>query len=72
MSEQQVIIRKVEELTKKFEKMEEQLEKIKEAINALITTTSRMDDHISFVEATYETLKKPIDYVKDKVSYLTN
>ena len=32
----------------------------------------RMDNHISFVENTYDTLKKPIDFVKDKVNYLTN
>ena len=31
---------------------------LKETINTLIKTTERMDSHISFVEATYETLKK--------------
>lgn len=67
-----LIIQKVDVLNEKFDKLEKELEKLKEAVNTLITTTSRMDDHISFVEATYETLKTPLNYVKEKVSYLTS
>ena len=72
MSDYDRVIEKVDVLNEKFDKLEKEIEKLKEAINALVTTTSRMDDHISFVEATYETLKTPLNYVKEKVSYLTS
>ena len=30
-----------------------------------------MDEHINFVEKTYETIKKPFHYLMDKVSMLS-
>tara|TARA_Y100000114_G_C11736714_1_gene316590 strand:+ start:772 stop:993 length:222 start_codon:yes stop_codon:yes gene_type:complete len=65
------IIVKLNKLEDKLKIIEDKLEELKKAIFDLTDTTKRMDNHISFVEATYETLKKPLDFVKEKVNYLT-
>ena len=59
-------------LYRKIETLESEVYDLKVLINKLIKTCQRMDNHISFVENTYDTLKKPIDFVKEKVNYLTN
>lgn len=60
------------EIIIKLNNIEKELQELKQVILNLKDTTKRMDDHISFVEATYDTLKKPLDFVKKKVNYLTS
>lgn len=62
----------LESLYKKIEILESEVADLKVLINKLIKTCERMDSHISFVENTYDTLRKPLDFVKEKVNYLTN
>lgn len=60
------------EIIIKLNNIEKELQELKQVILNLKDTTKRMDDHISFVESTYDTLKKPLDFVKQKVNYLTS
>ena len=62
----------LENLSKKIETLEGEVYELKVLINQLIKTCERMDEHISFVETTYDTLRKPLDFVKEKVNYLTS
>lgn len=61
-------------LEKKQDKLESclvdinlELTNIKEVLTRLDKNCSRMDDHINFVEETYDTLKFPITVLKNKV-----
>lgn len=65
-----------------MEKLTEEVSILKETVNKLILvieelsndvknmkkSTSRMDSHIDFVEETYDTLKKPINYIAGKIN----
>lgn len=62
----------LESLYKKIEILEGEVYDLKVLINKLIKTCERMDNHISFVENTYDTLRKPLDFVKEKVNYLSS
>ena len=62
----------LESLHKKMEILEGEVSDLKVLINKLIKTCERMDNHISFVENTYDTLRKPLDFVKEKVNYLSS
>lgn len=62
----------LESLYKKIEILESEVYDLKVLINKLIKTCERMDNHISFVENTYDTLRKPLDFVKEKVNYLSS
>jgi hypothetical protein len=37
--------------------------------NTIMNSTSNMDNHISFVENVYETLKNPLNYVANKINH---
>ena len=39
-------------------------------IESLDKTCSRMDSHINFVEGTYQSLRTPLDYLKQKTEML--
>ena len=41
-----------------------QVSQLKKSIYELKVICSRMDNHITFVEATYSTLRTPIEYIK--------
>ena len=71
MSEK-ILLEKIESLENKVDNLSDQIIELKNIISEMTKTTCRMDDHISFVEATYDTLKKPLDFFKSKVNYLTN
>ena len=59
-------------------KCSQEIQEIKEtillltiAIENLTKTCARMDSHINFVEDTYDTLKTPLNYITQKVAYIT-
>jgi archaellum component FlaC len=47
------------------------IDKIIELIQKQQITQKKLEDHIDFVESTYDTLKSPLNFVKDKINSLT-
>ena len=72
LTDNDILFSRIDTLETTIKDMSVELRELKDAINKLVGTCDRMDSHISFVEATYDTLKKPLDFVKEKVNYLTN
>lgn len=56
----------VQELTEKVNELTRQVENLTRIIKKINTSCDRMDNHISFVEHVYETLKKPLKYLSTK------
>jgi hypothetical protein len=54
-----------------IKEMRESIILLKLSIENLTKICSRMDSHINFVEKTYDTLKTPLNYLTNKVSYIT-
>ena len=48
------------------------LKSIEERLTHIEKSSSKMGDHIDFVEETYVSLKAPLNYIKKKFSYITN
>lgn len=69
-----------EELLEKINKLEEKLEEtnkilIKELdklnkLEEIHKNTQRMEDHINFIESTYERVKTPFHYLMDKINLI--
>ena len=55
----------------KLLELENKISKLEEKIDKLLKTCGNMDDHISFVETIYETLKSPINFISNNIKYLT-
>lgn len=54
-------------LKKEMEEMKKTIYKLVESVDKLTKICSRMDDHIDFVENTYDNLKHPINFAKSKI-----
>jgi archaellum component FlaC len=48
-----------------------QLINITEMLTLLTKSSDKLNNHINFVEETYDTLKKPLNYMKDTVNRIT-
>ena len=55
----------------KLEKLENSYQNLEKKIDEIYKNTQRMDDHISFVEKTYDKIKTPFHFLMDKVSLLS-
>jgi prefoldin subunit 5 len=55
----QVILQKLETLQQSVDKLEKQLQ----YVETVVPSCQRMDDHVSFVNGVYTTMKSPIEYV---------
>lgn len=53
------ILQKLESIDNLLEKMGEKLEKIERSITELKGDTTKMNEHIEFVETVYDVVKKP-------------
>ena len=60
------------ELKEKVEQNQRDLQRILLLLEEINSKTKRMDQHINFIEHTYEGLRKPIDFVKQKIDYITD
>ena len=58
---------KLEIITQKLEQLETKLEKLEN----IYENTKRMDEHITFVESTYDSVKTPFHYLMNKVKILS-
>ncbi len=48
-----------------------QLSQITEMLITLTKSSEKLNNHIDFVEHTYDTLKTPLNYIKDTVNRIT-
>ena len=55
----------------KLEQLENSHLNLERKIDEIYKNTKRMEDHINFVENTYDTVKTPFHYLMDKVSLLS-
>jgi hypothetical protein len=62
----------IEALEKKIDNLDKEVKEMKELIKELIKVCGRMDTHITFVETMYDTLKNPIECIRQRFNYLTN
>jgi archaellum component FlaC len=59
-----------EELKNELKDMKESILLLTYTIEKLAKTTERMDNHINFVEETYDKLKHPLNYISTKIGYI--
>jgi predicted nucleic acid-binding Zn-ribbon protein len=45
-----------------------EIEKLSTKVDVLQKTCARMDNHVSFIEKTYSTLRTPLEYIRSKFS----
>lgn len=62
-----IILNRIDELEKNIMLRLDQIQKQLDDINK---SAKNMDIHIDFIEATYETLKTPLNFIKNKVDNL--
>ena len=55
----------------KLEELENSHENLQRKVDEIHKNTKRMEDHIDFVEKTYDKVKTPFHYLMDKVSLLS-
>jgi hypothetical protein len=60
----ELVLQKLEELENSHLNLERKIDEIHK-------NTKRMEDHINFVETTYDKVKTPFHYLMDKVSVLS-
>lgn len=57
-------------IIEKLDKIEEKLDKLENDIKLLKKANEQLDEHITFVENVYDTIKSPFYYVLNKISYI--
>jgi predicted nucleic acid-binding Zn-ribbon protein len=58
----------MEEIQNELKQVISEIEKLSKKIDVLQTTCARMDNHVSFVEKTYTTLRTPLEFIRSKFS----
>jgi predicted nuclease with TOPRIM domain len=72
------ITKEIVELKQEVLQLKKVIEELSKNIKSMNASTSRMDSHIDFVEGTYETLRRPLNYIANRVNgtmsigYLSN
>jgi len=61
---------KKEEICSRLKAVEDVLRELKEAVDKLTVVCSRMNNHISFVEKTYDKMKHPLNYMVESVLWV--
>lgn len=61
----------IDKLNKKVDNLEKKIDKIIELLHNINYSSSKMNDHIDFIENTYDTIRMPLNYVKKKIEYLS-
>jgi len=51
--------------------LRKEVQELKEIILKLNQTCSRMDNHIDFVETVYASIRLPLEYIRKRLSFLT-
>jgi hypothetical protein len=61
----------MDEILETLHDINKRLENIEKHMGILEKDCSKMSEHIRFVEKTYDMLRGPLGYLKNKVDYLT-
>ena len=61
----------LELVLQKLEKLENSYLNLERKVDEIHKNTKRMEDHINFVETTYDKVKTPFHYLMDKVNLLS-
>jgi cell division septum initiation protein DivIVA len=62
----------IESLQTEVLELKEEIKELKKSIEELSIICGRMNNHITFVENTYEGAKAPLNWVKQKIEYVMN
>ena len=62
---------KVMNLEEQIRIMNNKIDTILELLQTQQRTQKKLEDHIDFVETTYDTLKSPLNFVKDRINSFT-
>lgn len=57
-------------LVEEISKLQNQVEALTKQVETLTVTTSRMDNHIDFVEGVYTVLRAPLDFIRKQYDKL--
>lgn len=64
----------MEELLKNIQiqlnRIEQKVDSIEEQLSKIDKETSKMNDHIHFVETTYNRVRVPLSYIKNKIEFM--
>lgn len=58
-------------ILEKLKSLENAQTKLEKKLDDILVNTKRMEDHIDFVENTYNKVKRPFHYLMDKVNLLS-
>ena len=58
----------MEDIKLEFQLMKEQLTRIEKLLKDVVKSNEKMDKHVDFIEATWETFKSPLFALKDVVN----
>ena len=70
----ELVLQKLEKLENSYlnlEKLENSYLNLERKVDEIHKNTKRMEEHINFVENTYDKVKSPFHYLMDKVSLLS-
>ena len=61
---------KVDEILSSLKSIESRLESIESHLKIVNKDCSKMNEHIEFVEKTYNAARTPLNYIKNKIEYM--
>ena len=57
------------DLKNEVSNLKDEVSKLREDIQQLIITCGRMDNHISFVDGVYSTVRKPLEFIVNRLPF---
>ena len=59
------------EIIERLKNLDQKIDSILELLQNQQRTQKKLEEHIDFVESTYDTLKSPLNFVKDRINSFT-
>jgi chromosome segregation ATPase len=72
MEERDIVLNKLDDILKKIINIEARIENLEQDIKYLKDGTNNMNEHISFIENVYDTIKNPFYFVMNKIKPIDN
>jgi len=61
---------KLDNIIKSLEQINERLEILENSNDSIKENCNKMSEHIDFIEDTYQSLRTPLGYLKNRVNYI--